>query len=512
MRSAATGTAATSLNLGLLGIRNLAWRSRMINLVSVAVAALNAGHCDYVVLAARRMSCVYKLLLDEGIVTSDWRILSDRFMEMQDVANGDHSFWLGKRVVLIDDSVYSGTTLRDRVERLEKLLGESGSLEIHVAFQVGDIDLDVQALVAADPPISLSGSETAELNRQYARMFGMSLTPYFTDFPVSKLESISVEHFDEIVSNPNWISVDVTNSTISGTGFRSYTLFPAGDFLEELGRVFGPLKGLFDICKLRIFVADDSPTTVRFRVVPIVSLASIDRNVVRTILAGLGLTSAPNWTDHQVVGLISYTFARLLMKAFRDQLKSQISPFILIELDSHASSVDLGGSLFERLDKAIRTWSVSSFLPLLDGRSILDSEPNLTWQGKALAKVASPHFVVGDDLVEPLFKILTELRPAPSDRSFRWVDHSITLSELSDRLQADFATVSLEVDVLNDLGFAVPTNYLVGEKIQRAYRPGEAAFDQALVAGALGGRLAAVLQTICFDLDSDSTAPVLSLS
>src|ERR1700739_2911137 len=100
------GRAPRRFDTALQAVEDQDLRRGIVELFAQARARAQAGEVDVVVLAARRLACVYQLLVDRGMepLTSHCDVVSDRFLDVPGP-------WSWRKVIVLDDSVVVGTTL-----------------------------------------------------------------------------------------------------------------------------------------------------------------------------------------------------------------------------------------------------------------------------------------------------------------------------------------------------------------------------------------------------------------
>lgn len=469
----------TWANDALIAIRRVDYRRQLIDTVFEAVADVRAGRAQRILLAARRMTCLYALLRDRGLEEPEGRdvVLSDRFMELL-----PDDAWNGQRVLLLDDTRITGKTMEERESRARRLIGASGSVETRIAIEDGALAGEEESPEETAARLA----ETVELHGQFAHAFGRNLLPFFTDFCISRAaDGVSEETLEEVLDCQDWRTVEVTNSVLAGTGARAFSLFLSGATLERFEGAIGDAARLVDIAKVRIFTAVRNGQ-LQLKVVPIVLTRSFTRESVDEWLGGIGVT--PRDTPAQLstaAGLVTVMLSRRLLEVFGLILEEKFG--LRIEEDTQFAGLMLGEE-GNRLAAATNGESLAG-LKTVESASVRLAEPEFVWP-QARPSQDAHRFVVGDDVVEPFFDAIQ----GPNGHS----KQRITLAQLAERTSSSTAAASVAIDILNDLGFSVPS-FEVGETlVARAYRAGEAygATVDNLFEGYRGGRLAAVEATI----------------
>lgn len=458
-----------ALDAALSPIESPARRRELISAVIASVDALNKGEAGVLLLAARRMTCLYSLLREAGLPAPDrGTVISDRFLEL--LPDGA---WSGQRVILLDDTTVTGKTLDEREAAAVRLVASKSDVTRKPAITIPKLDPE---------------GESFELHRQFASAFANRLVPFFTDFPVSDEVAMTAGAFDRLVSSRSWRAVEVTNAVAAGSGARAYSLFPGDELMADFEAVLGDLRRLVEIVKIRVY-AYDSGSTVLVRVVPIVLTHAVREESVRRWLDDINVVASESTEQTaKALGVATFMLSRELLHVFNKYARS----FADRAFDEQVDFAEL--SLGDALNKT----ATSHYLPSLallqveDGRDPQPAPAVFAWPN---AEELLSHFVViGDDAVLPGFEALrqTQLKIG-GRRSKGWEKDATTLRGIADASQSNVMTASLAIDVLNDLGYAVPAQLHDDGVLFRGYRAGEAALREieAFRPGVLGGKLAA---------------------
>lgn len=488
-----------TLDATLRPISDVPVRRRLIDMIATAHRRLADGDVDLVLLAARRMACVHAVLevrsdLRDGVVNtssaSGRHVLSDRFMETTDPPVP----WEECRVLILDDSVNSGATLEDRLDRLE---------ELGVPIEAVEVDVAVRGTTPASPrvtgalvrdPLLRTPHEIHQLSRQFAALFARHRVPYFTDFPVSEEQTWSGDSFADLLTNVAWQTVDVSNTALGTSSDRTYSLLPRQPVLDALFKKVPELRDHLELAKLRVFATHD-PWDVRVRVVPIVSFRPMRAADLDDWAERLGVTRGGDATRaRQTVGMLTFLAARYLLGAYNtcNELPDIVE-------DAAISRVMLGTDVLERLGTIDLA---AAHLPDVIAPEPLAPE-SIKWNGQVAQPSRGEMVVTGDDLVEDLYKELARSTTRDNTTSGR-DEQALDFGHFLQSHDANISTVSLSIDVLNDLGSAVPKHVLQDGTVKRVYRPGEVdaflPYDR-LRPGPLGGRLARIERSCIVQLD-----------
>jgi hypothetical protein len=446
------------------------WRNNrdpLIETFQAGYRAIDHAEADVVFLGARGATAFHHLLRLAGQAEFHrGRVLSDRFIALE-----DRAVWEGQRAWLIDDRQTYGQAKQRLKKAAGGLCGEG--------FIVGD---DVH--VALDS----KRGEGNKLHEQYALALGRACTPLFADFPITCEITVSAQDLVRLTSAEGlrrWDIANVTNTVVAPMGGRSYSIFPHGGFLRGFQDRVGTAASLIRMVKLRVFAFAQGRTGYRLRLVPMVLLNEQPIDVVRRWLIDSGL---PNDKDREeqpgpALALMGYLLSRVWLDYVSDELGGdwfggqplvedlEFTRVAMSEVLSRAAGADRLGSL-----QALQGPTTEDLRePVFDLLS-REVERRLFAVGDSIkgdGRVGADELVAFLDTVR---RLLPETEPAAPEKAFKTLaELAVALSaELGHREVGDF-TVSLALDVLNDLGHAVPVLRTRDGKATRGYRRGEKA-------------------------------------
>lgn len=457
-------------------------RADLVDALVDARAKLEQGEADVLVLAARRMACLYALMVQNGFQPPRrGTVMSDRFILLTRA-----DWWRGKRVILLDDTSLTGKTLAQRKGRLQSLEGVVS--------------------ISARPAVKLNSAKYSFvevrdcLHEVYARAFGEKLVPYFTDFPVSLVADVDSVQVSRLVNMAGWSAVDVTNSAVAGGPVKNYTLFPDQERISAFWGTNQSLPQLVQVAKLRLFtvLADDRRISTRF--VPVVLIKAVTEDSARAAAEALGLDPLRNGEIlAQTLSLISYLLSERLLDVIRDIMpKGESRQFVP---DGALEILVFGPELCsrlahfrDRLDEALSVLDVSD-------KSAAQHDPAFSFVAEGQPPtfgVGSRYYVMGDDVVGPVNELFG------TDGSFTVEEKRITLplTQLAEARRSNADTTSLALDVLNDMGLTVPEFVTRNGEVSRVFRAGEVR-PQNPRTGRLGGKLAQVASTFAVRIAED---------
>jgi hypothetical protein len=266
MTEPATGAPAQSLE-PLAEVSDPVLREGVRTLFRSAQEFIDGGAVQAVILAARRLACVYQVLVDAGepplrgaVVVSD----RSRDMSLDPTLRG---------VLILDDSVVLGSTLHRLAGSVRERCPDA---EVLVRSVVVDADQQVRYLLD-----SLDFAPVAERDADAVRTFSSELVhclsrhqvPFFSDFPVAAPVRLDRAAWLRHLHLPDWHVADVTAPLLDQPDRQSLAHVPGDVVCDTLLRRLVPqVAELVDAFKVRSYtriVGDD----VQVVLVPIALLA-----------------------------------------------------------------------------------------------------------------------------------------------------------------------------------------------------------------------------------------------
>ena len=494
-------------------------RDATLNVFSQVAAACDSG--DLVVLAARRLTCIYQVLLESGMAALPCEVVSDRVLDLS-------GSLAGRTVFVIDDSVIYGRTLDELLGRLNQMVGPSG----HVRANVICVDEDrvLSGLLEGLNVVVSCRRSTVQTQRysiDLARTMFANLVPYFTDFPVSAPLPIDATTYLGLHEIPGWSLVDTTSGVLAQPGISSYTFVADAEAQLRVRTLLGPSLGPFvSVIKLRAMVEYTSVGS-RVRFVPLGLLSPLRIADLGRLLAAVAdeihvhePKTGTDWETWDVKAqhrLLQMFCSVIVLREFWTSLKSRLPTFVDLTssvINSSTVELNFGADRSDALRRCINaalkfTDPVDLGIPLasVDAPDSLVSVHSGITAALQLAKdylsgepipsaPSSGHVLrTGDTVVQPfagVFGLVSVLdRRAMDDArtsrdsapGVRWLNEGLSLKQLANVASLDdegdsAMRVSIAIDICNDLGMAVPTTHHDEPSgiVYRRYRVGENSF------------------------------------
>ncbi len=246
-------------------VRDVEMRRAVGALFDAAQAMLDDGSVSVVVLAARRLVCLYELLVELGMAPLEGGlVVSDRFLESEPPLRELASHG---GILVLDDSVVVGTTLRRLHDWLSRNLPSGCTLRYRAVCrdrqQIADFLFDGMDF---DTILERDSNAVQRLSQELVTVLFAHLIPFFSDFPIGRPIKVDRDRWINLLETTGWHVADVTAPGLEIWG-RAFALIPADEkFQTYLTRLVPEVAALVDAIKIRLYVR---PSDDEFEVVPV---------------------------------------------------------------------------------------------------------------------------------------------------------------------------------------------------------------------------------------------------
>lgn len=455
---------------------------------------------DVFIFMARKAACFFDCLRELKIADVRGIAVSDRILDM------DLTFLIGKKVTLVDDCVFTGTTIyHARNIVMAAGAGQCDTLSLSVneecirpallpgGTEAGDLNF-------VEPLIRLDDSQSVQQCYDVVRAISIFPRPYDVDFPHTLTSKLSEQDFDQLVHCTGWQSYDVSSQYQISQNVRAFTLVPDLHIQREFLEEYDGLNSNIQAAKVRIYARRLSSKSWSVRMVPMVVLGVIQKKVLESneTLWGPELASAVKElgavSAKSRYRLLHFLVSWALLKRFSMALKDHYGLHVEEKLRSDLAEMSFGSRFSSFSANALDLFRTVSLPP-----PVAEPESSCIAKfGEEVTTVENPQELVSACL-EPFTWLYRELEVSARRAVFEnglkacldggkndltRLGRGFSPQRLIRRLQStsfDIARyVSLFLDKAIDLGIAVPTVVDDGGVLYRAFRHGEdAVFGEA---------------------------------
>lgn len=444
---------------------------------------------DVYVFMARKAACLFDCLRELKIGDVRGLAVNDRILDM------DLSWLKDKRITLVDDCIFSGTTLYRAATRVRS--AHCAEIET-IGMAVNSETLRPQLLPGNDEweklrivnPV-IQASNAACVRQCFDIVRGLSLVPrpYDVDFPQSATAKVGADELDRLLHNGSWRSYDVSSDLQRSHGIFAFTLIPIAAELDIFAKWHGGSTQSISCAKVRMYCSQLKNGSYSIRLVPMVVLPSMANDDVEVALAAssslekraisdMGLS-----TPSSRYRLLHYLVSHCLLDWFvgRHVPPSQHTTLTdvrrdLMEMSFGPNSWGLYCNLWQERNDVI----LPRVADIEFGESVRQLPP-------PTAKIDNP-VVTAKELTRPFewlyesielpvrLKVFSEGLDSIGPYNDR-LNEGLSLGALKSRIASNSidatTAILLTLDRMIDLGIAVPTIYQFDSACARTFRHGE---------------------------------------
>lgn len=446
---------------------------------------------DVYIFMARKAACFFDCLREQNLAGVRGLAISDRVLDM------DLSFLRGKRVTLVDDCVFSGTTLfhaKTAVESAHAASCDTLSLSVNrdwIRPQLLPGGSEADLLNFVEPLLQLDDSQSVQQCYDIVRAISIFPRPYDVDFPHTKSIKMSQAGLEQLLRTPGWEPYDVSSHFQTDHQVRVFTVLPSDGVKASLFREHAGLESIAQAVKLRLYTKKLSAKSWSVRLVPIVVLGALDQAELLTDACwgaqlNATLSAAGFNSPKSRYRLLQFLLSTSLLRSFAGFATGDTAP-LDVEVRKDLAEMAFGSHYSDFIHEANQAVSRIALPhaviePPSATTSAFDSTPvTVSTGGELVAECVKPFTWLYRNLEIPARKAVRESGLQQSLDQTRAdlvrLGRGFSLRALIDRLSSKeidvtrFATIFLDRAI--DLGIAVPTIVEDAGTIYRAFRHGE---------------------------------------
>lgn len=284
---------------------------------------------DIIICMARKAARLHDLLILAGCPTPAQAMMFHHVLD-QDLAR-----FKGKTITLVDDTLFSGTTLRRAIDVLKGAGAKS------VATIVFALDKDFKQWQQVQPEHCFLELDHDSLlgfcNAEVQALAAFSI-PYLSDFPVSEIIHLSSSKFNRMQNPVDWDIFSVNQFPDTSIGTSVFTILPPEDFISLLAGIFGDATAnIVSICKVRAFVRKQKNSGYFARIVPLVTFTPLKENSINQLFENILSTTEKNAATKFDLIRQTHQSARSKLRFSQYAISSIIGYYYLEDLKTNVS-------------------------------------------------------------------------------------------------------------------------------------------------------------------------------
>lgn len=230
-------------------------------------------NAEVFIVMARKAACFIDCLQELNITTLEGFVTSER------VLDNDITWLENKKVVIIDDTIISGTTLYKTIKKLRLANVQDISVNVLTIDKenfVPDLlfnEIEKKSYLTK-PYLSLNHTECIKVCSDIVNALSIYPRPYDVDFPYFNKINIIEDDFKHFIQHTNWSMENATSFLQDRNETFAYTFTPSTSIKEKFDYRIGAEISQFAMLKVRTYgiYKKKNKSTYKLRILPIVVL------------------------------------------------------------------------------------------------------------------------------------------------------------------------------------------------------------------------------------------------
>ena len=498
------------------------------------INTISSSKADVYLIMARKATCLIEALVELGGLSLNGKVYSERILDL----NKEFllTIFKNKSVIVIDDTIVSGTTISDVVKTLLDYGASHVSIEVITVnkkwYAPNLIKARLQSngghgqKVSYSKPVELLDNDSIKFCFDIVK--GLSIIPklYDYDFPRVKLQKWKEQVLSSLLINDTgWKYFDCSTPFQKENGIFAYTCIPSEHTVKEFDNTCGTNLSEISNFKIRFLGYKNLNGSYNLTAVPMIIFNAISKddlnNYFRILCDGSQESIAVNqvFVSHiSKLRFLQYAFSIKLIEFWMKHAKEKFAQNHIVSIRNYVDKnvekmlfTEVGSIFFEKNNLSNKkdyifkkkslnlNENVESILPRVNADYIIKArlvEPFLDfYDNKELPCRMAVKQYNYDNFNENEFLECINRQGAEYGR----LKHGITFTEFYQRIEYlkghyDYITfASVFLDKLISRGIAVPIIQEDDSHLYRAYRHGEDA-----IMGDMEHRIVSwILKSIC---------------
>lgn len=367
---------------------------------------LTDSKADVYIVMARKAACFINCLQELNLVTLDGFVTSERVLDL------DTNWLKGKRIIIIDDTIISGTTLFKTINKLNS----AGVIDISVSVLTVDKDHFVPDLLMNDkrnvsylskPYLSLNHTECIKVCSDIVNAISIYPRPYDVDYPYINKVNIKELDFKRFMQNTNWTTENTTSFLQNRYDIFTYTFTPNLSIKQAFNEMFGFDISSLAMLKIRAYgiYKQKNKSSYRLRILPIVVLKPLSFESTESLYQSIiNINRCDSFdqinTYSSKLRFIQYYFASKLAELWVKSVSAYVNECIEVNHDLYTLRLLFNAEIINPFLKLVEINNP----PLLYNEVVISSNDTQITDNNDFI----PNHTIEDDSVETIQLLLIE--------------------------------------------------------------------------------------------------------
>ena len=302
--------------------------------------AINEASADVYIVMARKAACFVQFLERSRYIDFGGKLVTDRLLDY------DTGWLYGKKVVLIDDVIVSGTTIFTAIKKIE--LAGAESIQVIVVgvnkeyFNTELFDYETytgeRKNYITHPYLLLTDAGCIRMCSNIVAVFALNIAPYDVDFPQYNQIMLSKYNFEQIILNSEWTSYDVSSDLQSENNIKNITFLPTKEIMRKFDAAIGFSISNIGFFKIRILAKfnDNKNKPYTVNAVPYFLFNEITEKDVLSIYDKLLGKYTTNNSTVVKIRILQYIFAQKLFNIWAESVNRLLGKNLPWNIDYNA--------------------------------------------------------------------------------------------------------------------------------------------------------------------------------
>lgn len=275
---------------------------------------INESDADVFILMARKAACFFQVLVESGYINHSVvqkMIVTDRSTDFS------NNYLIGKKILIIDDVIFSGSTIAKMVLLLKKIGVDIKDISILIlalnkdTFKMHFSDEEEKDIFRIDDSAKLNNVDCTRLCADISRLLSVIGKPYDVDFPAYHDIFLDKEIIIPWSVLPQyWTVFNVSNEYHIQAGIEAFTIVPSSMITDTMWQYLNMNLNEIAEYKIRIYSYEDGEKN-RYKILPMVVFNEISFDILEKVFERI--CDILELTDKQIIKSFSSQSSKMRM-------------------------------------------------------------------------------------------------------------------------------------------------------------------------------------------------------